>query len=77
MKCDEIRRWLSDVGEKMDQYEVCMSPHRRGVGVDHAVKIDKLLKAPFTDRNGNFNYREWVKVLRINDEEETKQASSM
>lgn len=29
-------------------------------------QIDKLLKGPFTDRQGNFNYREWVKVLRIN-----------
>ncbi|KAH9951000.1 EF-hand protein [Amylocystis lapponica] len=49
VKCDEIRRWLGDVGERMDQKE-----------------IDKLLKGPFTDRQGNFNYREWVKVLRIN-----------
>lgn len=31
-----------------------------------APQIDKLLKGPFTDRQGNFNYREWVKVLRIN-----------
>ncbi|KAF7798544.1 hypothetical protein EIP86_009765 [Pleurotus ostreatoroseus] len=55
VKCDEMRRWLSDVGERMD-----------------ATEIDKLLKGPFTDRQGNFNYREWVKVLRINaDNEET------
>ncbi|PSS29640.1 hypothetical protein PHLCEN_2v2788 [Hermanssonia centrifuga] len=53
VKCDEMRRWLSDVGERMDQRE-----------------IDKLLKGPFTDRQGNFNYREWVKVLRINAENE-------
>ncbi|KAJ7361508.1 hypothetical protein DFH08DRAFT_684800 [Mycena albidolilacea] len=32
-------------------------------------EIDKLLKGPFTDRQGNFNYREWVKVLRVNEEE--------
>lgn len=49
VKCDEMRKWLSEVGEKMDPSE-----------------IDKLLKGPFTDRHGNFNYREWVKVLRIN-----------
>ncbi|KZT08551.1 EF-hand protein [Laetiporus sulphureus 93-53] len=49
IKSDELRRWLGDVGERMDQKE-----------------IDKLLKGPFTDRQGNFNYREWVKVLRIN-----------
>ncbi|KAI0803201.1 EF-hand protein [Irpex lacteus] len=53
VKCDEIRRWLGDIGEKMDQRE-----------------IDKLLKGPFTDRQGNFNYREWVKVLRINADNE-------
>ena len=23
VKCDEIRRWLSEVGERMDQEEVC------------------------------------------------------
>jgi len=49
VKCDEIRKWLGDVGERMSPQE-----------------IDKLLKGPFTDRQGNFNYREWVKVLRIN-----------
>ncbi|KAH9897832.1 EF-hand protein [Cubamyces lactineus] len=54
VKCDEIRKWLGDVGERMDEHE-----------------IDKFLKGPFT-RNGQFNYREWVKVLRINtDNEET------
>ncbi|KIJ29331.1 hypothetical protein M422DRAFT_269285 [Sphaerobolus stellatus SS14] len=51
VKCDEIRKWLSEVGERMDQSE-----------------IDRLLKGPFTDRQGNFNYREWVKVLRVNTE---------
>ncbi|GJE86191.1 EF-hand protein [Phanerochaete sordida] len=55
VRCDEMRRWLADIGEKMDPAE-----------------IDKLLKGPFTDRQGNFNYREWVKVLRINaDNDET------
>ncbi|OCH89572.1 EF-hand protein [Obba rivulosa] len=53
VKCDEIRKWLGDVGERMDPHE-----------------IDKLLKGPFTDRQGNFNYREWVKVLRINADNE-------
>ena len=30
-------------------------------------QMERLLKGPFTDREGNFNYREWVKVLRVND----------
>ncbi|KAL0567672.1 hypothetical protein V5O48_014319 [Marasmius crinis-equi] len=33
-------------------------------------KIDRFLKGSFTDRQGNFNYREWVKVLRVNEEGE-------
>lgn len=33
-------------------------------------QIDRLLKGPFTDRQGYFNYREWVKVLRVNQDEE-------
>ncbi len=33
-------------------------------------QIDKLLKGPFTDRQGYFNYREWVKVLRVNADED-------
>ncbi|KAH8835875.1 calcium-binding EF-hand domain-containing protein [Flagelloscypha sp. PMI_526] len=36
-------------------------------------EMDKFLTGPFTDRQGNFNYREWVKVLRVN-EEETEEA---
>ena len=31
-------------------------------------KIDFLLKGPFTDRQGNFKYREWAKVVRIQEE---------
>jgi len=53
VKCDEMRKWLSETGERMDQTD-----------------IDRLLKGPFTDRQGNFNYREWSKVLRINAEDD-------
>ncbi|KAL9716526.1 hypothetical protein Ac2012v2_000974 [Leucoagaricus gongylophorus] len=56
VKVDEMRKWLSEVGERMDSYE-----------------IDRFLKGPFTDRQGNFNYREWVKVLRVNEENEEGQ----
>jgi len=31
-------------------------------------EIERLLKGPFTDRQGNFKYREWVKVVRVNEE---------
>ncbi|KZT30876.1 EF-hand [Neolentinus lepideus HHB14362 ss-1] len=59
VKCDEMQKWLSEVGERMDTAE-----------------IDRLLKGPFTDRHGNFNYREWVKVLRVNtDPDEATEAS--
>ncbi|KAL1760936.1 hypothetical protein FB107DRAFT_255656 [Schizophyllum commune] len=53
IKVEEMRKWLSEVGERMDQRE-----------------IDRFLKGPFTDRQGNFNYREWVKVLRVNEDPE-------
>jgi myosin regulatory light chain 12 len=46
VKVEEMRKWLSEVGERMSQEE-----------------IEKLLKGSFTDRQGNFNYREWVQVL--------------
>ncbi|ETW87072.1 hypothetical protein HETIRDRAFT_306565 [Heterobasidion irregulare TC 32-1] len=51
VKGDEISKWLSETGERMDQKE-----------------IDRFLKGSFTDRQGNFNYREWVKVLRVNED---------
>ncbi|KAG8781261.1 hypothetical protein FRB91_011922 [Serendipita sp. 411] len=57
VKCEDMRRWLAEVGERMDQAE-----------------IDRFLKGPFTDRQGNFNYREWVKVLRVNADEEKQPA---
>ncbi|VDB86614.1 unnamed protein product [Peniophora sp. CBMAI 1063] len=38
-------------------------------------EIDRLLEGSFTDRQGNFNYKEWVKVLRVkeDDDEESQQ----
>ncbi|KAJ8596305.1 EF-hand [Rhizopogon salebrosus TDB-379] len=51
VRVDEMRKWMSEVGERMDQQE-----------------IDKFLKSSFTDRQGNFKYREWVKVIRVNDD---------
>ncbi|KAI6120731.1 hypothetical protein EDD16DRAFT_1692169 [Pisolithus croceorrhizus] len=51
VKVDDMRKWMGEVGERMDHQE-----------------IDKFLKGSFTDRQGNFNYREWIKVLRVNDE---------
>ncbi|OAX44455.1 EF-hand [Rhizopogon vinicolor AM-OR11-026] len=51
VKVDEMRKWMGEVGERMDQQE-----------------IDKFLKSSFTDRQGNFKYREWIKVIRVNDD---------
>jgi myosin regulatory light chain 12 len=39
------------------------------MGIADGGQIDKLVKGPFSDRQGNFNYREWVKVLRVNADE--------
>ncbi|KAG6866057.1 hypothetical protein C0991_009154 [Blastosporella zonata] len=52
VKVEEMRKWLSEVGERMDSEE-----------------IDRLLKGSFTDRQGNFNYREWVKSDLAEDPE--------
>lgn len=38
-------------------------------------QIDKFLNGSFTDRQGNFNYREWIKVLRVNDEGDSEPKS--
>ncbi|KAI6031562.1 hypothetical protein BKA83DRAFT_392940 [Pisolithus microcarpus] len=58
VKVDEMRKWMGEVGERMDHQE-----------------IDKFLKGSFTDRQGNFNYREWIKVLRVNDDENAEPQS--
>ena len=39
-------------------------------------QIDRFLKGPFTDRQGNFNYKEWVKVLRVNEEDDDAEAQA-
>jgi len=71
VKVDEMRKWLSESGERMDQSEVLVRvPLPVLSGLRFCSQIDKLLKGPFTDRQGNFNYREWVKVLRINADNE-------
>lgn len=75
VRVEEMRKWLSEVGDRMDAQEVGQSLCIEGWA--DMEQIDKLFKGPFSDRQGNFKYREWVKVLRINDEEETKQASAL
>lgn len=75
VKVEEMRKWMSEMGERMDTQEVSVGQGKRQLL--RCLQIDKFLKGPFTDRQGNFNYREWVKMLRINDEDETKQASTL
>ncbi|KAH8990188.1 EF-hand [Lactarius hatsudake] len=59
LKCDEMRKWLSETGDRMNQAE-----------------IDRFLKGSFTDRQGNFNYKEWVKVLRVNEDDNGAEAQA-
>ncbi len=81
VKVDEIKKWLSEVGERMDSYEVRLplSTHLRLAKENESMhtQIDRFLKGPFTDRQGNFNYREWVKVLRVNEENEESQQQQL
>ncbi|KAG5720452.1 putative myosin regulatory light chain, partial [Termitomyces sp. T112] len=53
VKVAEMRKWLGEVGERMDKDE-----------------IERLLEGSFSDRQGQFHYREWVKVLRVNVDDE-------
>jgi len=68
VKVEEMRKWLSEVGERMSEEEVCGRVRVRATDWD--MQIERLLKGSFTDRQGRFNYREWVKVLRVNDDDE-------
>lgn len=67
VKVEEMKKWLSEVGDRMEVHEV------RTVVCDiwciDCDQMDRFLKGPFTDRQGNFNYREWVKVVRVNGAE--------
>jgi myosin regulatory light chain 12 len=78
VKCDEMRKWLSETGDRMSQAEVCLivsvPPHEKSLSA--FVQIDRLLKGPFTDRQGNFNYKEWVKVLRVNEDDNDTEAQT-
>ncbi|EIW86915.1 EF-hand [Coniophora puteana RWD-64-598 SS2] len=67
VKVNEMRKWMSEVGERMDEKEAQY--------LILCIQIDKFLKSSFADRQGNFNYREWIKVLRVNDEGEEAEAS--
>jgi myosin regulatory light chain 12 len=69
VKSSEFRKWLAESGDRMDDREVStLLVDLKSTLI--VLQIDRLLKGPFTDRQGNFNYREWVKVLRINEEDE-------
>jgi myosin regulatory light chain 12 len=76
VKCDEIRKWLSETGDRMSQSEVRIRSSLSGGSMfDFSFKkIDRFLKGSFTDRQGNFNYKEWVKVLRVNEDDDDTEA---
>ena len=69
VKVDEMRKWMSEVGERMDQQEVSFALVLMARGLI-CTQIDKFLKSSFTDRQGNFNYRGWIKVIRVNDDDD-------
>jgi myosin regulatory light chain 12 len=77
VKCDEMRKWLSETGDRMNQAEVCqLSPFQRVIWRTLFLQIDRFLKGSFTDRQGNFNYKEWVKVLRVNEDDNDTEAQA-
>lgn len=68
VKVEEMRKWLGEFGERMDDREVNALQSNPCASYSSNEQIDRFLRGPFTDRQDNFNYREWVKVLRINDD---------
>jgi len=66
VKVEEMRKWLGEVGERMGEREVRVMMTMTSTDCC-CWQMDRLLKGPFTDRQGNFNYREWVKVLGMNE----------
>ncbi|KAG6862163.1 hypothetical protein C0995_004245 [Termitomyces sp. Mi166 len=69
VKVGEMRKWLGSVGERMDSDEVGVLVGHGRAKANYRLEIDRLLEGSFSDRQGNFNYREWVKVLRVNVDE--------
>ena len=70
VKCDEMRKWLSETGDRTSHAEVCRPSSFQKLSQKFPVlQIDRFLKGSFTDRQGNFNYKEWVKVLRVNEDD--------
>lgn len=72
VKVEEMKKWLSEIGDRMGEEEestVIIASRQWANNTEE--QMDRLFKGSFTDRQGNFNYREWVKVLRVNDEEGT------
>ena len=78
VRCDEMKKWLGETGDRMSQAEVCSSlspcllPRTDWI----CAQIDRFLKGSFTDRQGNFNYKEWVKVLRVNEDDGNAEAQA-
>jgi len=36
-------------------------------------EINQFLQGPFTDRQGNFNYKDWVKAIRVNEDNDEEE----
>ena len=78
----EMRKWLGELGDRMDDREVSPAVVERrqmlgdldtSLGLTLGNQIERLFSGPFTDRQGRFNYVEFAKVLRVNDGEEERE----
>ena len=61
---EEMHRWLGQFGERMNQEEVIFGQLGTWLTFE---QIDTFLSGGFVDKNGRFNYREWVNLIRINE----------
>lgn len=69
----QIREFLATLGDRMTQEEVSLAQMRTINFTEPFIQISRFLSPPFTDRHGNFAYRDFLKVLRITDADQQQQ----
>ena len=74
VRIDELREWLQTTGDKLSDDEVRCRVRNRCIAATTsaecppALQMDALLSSRFADhRKGTFDYREFVKSLKVNE----------
>lgn len=73
----QMRQLLSTMGDRMSEEEVGSDPrHHSQPSELICEQISRFLSPPFADKNGNFDYREFLKVLRVTDLDQEAKAKA-